>query len=158
MRVRLDSATPRHLSLALAQRCGLSHACAARHRLLGSSASTAASAWLPAEPRHALARRLEPGPCRLGYGSGAGVYPRSTRKRTPSCAARAAPVSVFLPERRVCVPPAALEMRDGDKANYMGKGALPRTRPPRHSGARPPSVLCSAVHALTRASARLQAS
>lgn len=49
-------------------------------------------------------------------------------------------------------------MRDGDKANYMGKGALPRTRPPRHSGARPPSVLRSAVHALTRPSARLQAS
>lgn len=47
-------------------------------------------------------------------------------------------------------------MRDGDKANYMGKGAA--TRPPRHSGARPPSVLRSAVHALTRPSARLQAS
>jgi hypothetical protein len=69
----------------------------------------------------------------------------------------------------VRVPPAAaLEMRDGDKSEYMGKGTLPRTRPPRHSGARPPSVLCSAVqccavlcsavHTLTRSSARLQAS
>ena len=50
------------------------------------------------------------------------------------------------------VPPAAaLEMRDGDKSEYMGKGTLPRTRPPRHSGARPPSVLCSAVQCCAHA-------
>ena len=42
-------------------------------------------------------------------------------------------------------------MRDGDKSEYMGKGTLPRTRPPRHSGARPPSVLCSAVQCCAHA-------
>ena len=47
---------------------------------------------------------------------------------------------------------AALEMRDGDKANYMGKGALPQTCPPRQCGARSPGVL------RTRSSSRLQAS
>ena len=73
----------RHLWLAPAQRCGLPHACAARPRLLGSSA-TAASAWLLAEPRHSLARRLVLGPCSPGYGFGAGVPPHSTRKRSRS--------------------------------------------------------------------------
>ena len=74
----------RHLWLAPAQRCGLPHAYAARPRLLGSSACAAASAWLLAEPRHGLARRLVLGPCRTGYGFGAGVPPHSTRKRSRS--------------------------------------------------------------------------